>query len=193
MPANASTPCVGFGRTPLSHVVGLSEWTADVSAARCPSPDTMSTYSRNGSSGFRIGENSKLAPSCAGVHLSMIAPCGRYTNPRRAFGFATVLASTVPAGTIASSSGSANEAPAAFRNVRRCRCFRVRNMGPRKVRTKKLEVGTSQRALRTSYFQLLTSNFLQKRRAFNDAEHDRREAIVLRRSVACDLTHDRHV
>jgi hypothetical protein len=29
-PAYASTPCVDFGRTPLSHVVGLSEWMAVV-------------------------------------------------------------------------------------------------------------------------------------------------------------------
>ena len=28
---------------PLSHVVGLNEWTAVVSAARCPRPLTMST------------------------------------------------------------------------------------------------------------------------------------------------------
>ena len=33
MPAKASTPCVAFGRTPLSQVVGLSECTAVVSAA----------------------------------------------------------------------------------------------------------------------------------------------------------------
>src|SRR5439155_27192192 len=115
MPAYASTPWVGFGRTPLNHVVGLSEWTADVSAARWPRPDTTSTYSRNGSSGLRIGENSKLAPSCAGVHLSMMAPCGRYTKPRRDAGLAAVFASTVLAGTIASSSGRASDAPAAFR------------------------------------------------------------------------------
>jgi hypothetical protein len=42
-PASASTPCVAFGRTPLNHVVGLSEWTAVVSAARWPRPETTLT------------------------------------------------------------------------------------------------------------------------------------------------------
>jgi hypothetical protein len=67
---------VAFGRTPLSHVVGLSECTAVVSAARWPSPLTTFNRSRKASGGFRIGVNSKPVPSVAGVHLSMIAPCG---------------------------------------------------------------------------------------------------------------------
>ncbi len=67
-------PCVGFGRTPLSQVVGLNEWTALVSAALCPSPLTTLRRSRNGSSGFRIRVNSKPAPSVAGVHWAMTAP-----------------------------------------------------------------------------------------------------------------------
>src|SRR6476661_8862541 len=83
MPAYASGPCVGLGRTPLSHVVGLSEWTAVESAALCPRPLTTFTYFRNGSSDSRMGVNSKLGPSVFGVHLSMIAPCGMYTNASR--------------------------------------------------------------------------------------------------------------
>ena len=76
-PAYASTPCVAFGRTPLSQVVGLSECTAVVSAAACARPVMTLSWSRNGSSGLRIGENSKPAPSVAGVHAFMMAPCGK--------------------------------------------------------------------------------------------------------------------
>ncbi|MNC93386.1 hypothetical protein D3C83_100030 [compost metagenome] len=42
-PAKASIPCVALGRTPLSHVVGLSEWTALESAAAWPKP--LTTFS----------------------------------------------------------------------------------------------------------------------------------------------------
>ena len=63
-------------QTPLSQVVGLRECTAVLSAARWPSPLMMFRRSRNGSSGLRIGEISNPEPSVAGVHLSMIAPCG---------------------------------------------------------------------------------------------------------------------
>jgi len=44
--------------------------------------------------------NSNPAPSTAGVHLSMIAPCGRYTNPSRDAGSPAVLAMSVRAGTM---------------------------------------------------------------------------------------------
>ena len=67
---------LAFGRTPLNHVVGLSEWTAVVSAARWPRPLMTFSRSRNGSSGLRIGVNSNPESTVAGVHLSMIAPCG---------------------------------------------------------------------------------------------------------------------
>jgi hypothetical protein len=36
----------------------------------------MFSESRNGSSGLRIGVNSKPVPAVAGVQRSMIAPCG---------------------------------------------------------------------------------------------------------------------
>src|ERR1700733_13564190 len=98
MPAYASTPCVGLGRTPLSHVVGLSECTAVLSAARLPNPLTTFTRSRNGSSGFKIGENSNADPSADGVHLSMIAPCGTYANPIRGDPAAAVFFNKVWAG-----------------------------------------------------------------------------------------------
>src|SRR5262245_50784537 len=40
------------------------------------SPLTTQTRSRNGASGARISENSNFDPTCAGVHLSIVAPCG---------------------------------------------------------------------------------------------------------------------
>src|SRR5580658_6343658 len=88
----------------------------------------MFMRSRNGSRGFRIGENSKPAPSVAGVHLSITAPCGTYTNPRRGEGFAAVLLSAVCAGSMESSNGRASVTPTPRRNVRRGRCFFVMNI-----------------------------------------------------------------
>ena len=52
-------------------------------------------------------------------------PCGKKTPTNRLFGAAAVCASSVLAGTIASSNGSANVTPAPFRNVRRGICFFV--------------------------------------------------------------------
>src|SRR5215467_7380270 len=115
-PAYASGPCVGLGRTPLSHVVGLRECTAVESAALWPNPLTTFTYGLSGSRGFRIGVNSKSPPSVFGVHLSMIAPCGTYTKARRVPEFVAALASI--AGIIDSRNGKASVAPAPRRKVR---------------------------------------------------------------------------
>src|ERR1700704_308144 len=84
--------------------------------------------SRNGSSGFRIGENSKPSPTAFGFHASTIAPLGKKTAPKRVPGFAGVFASAVYAGTIASSSGRDTAAPMPRRNVRRAREVFVMNM-----------------------------------------------------------------
>ena len=40
-------------------------------------PVTTLSWFRNGSSGLRMGENSKPAPSVAGVHAFITAPCGK--------------------------------------------------------------------------------------------------------------------
>src|SRR5215467_6156772 len=138
----------------------------------------MSTYSRYGSSGFRIGENSKPAPSWAGVQRSMIAPCGRYTNPSREVGLAAVFASSVRAGTIASSRGSASAAPAPFRNVRRGRCFLVMNIWV---------------LIRRDDARFRRLHLLHERRALHDAEYDRRKPVILILRVGRDRADDRHV
>jgi hypothetical protein len=56
------------------------------------------------------------------------APCTISMQASRDAGAAAVFASSVLAGTIESSNGSANEAPMPFRTVRRERCFFVMNI-----------------------------------------------------------------
>ncbi len=70
-----SCPC--FGCTQLSQVAGTIACTAWLSPGLLPTPLTMVNCFWNGFSGVRIGDNSKSAPSFAGVHCSMIAPCGK--------------------------------------------------------------------------------------------------------------------
>src|SRR5262245_1311 len=73
-----------------------------------------------------MGVNSKSGPSVFGVHLSMIAPCGMYTNASRVPEL--VAACAVMAGIIDSRKGNASVAPAPCKNVRRERRFLVINM-----------------------------------------------------------------
>src|SRR6266404_5759947 len=77
--------------------------------------------SRNGSSGSRTRVSAKLAPSVAGVHLSIMIPLGTSMKDIRI----GRLASAEKAGVMASSTGSASEAPAPRRNVRRGMDFLV--------------------------------------------------------------------
>ena len=105
-----SCPC--FGCVQLSQVAGTMACTAWLSPGWLPSPLMMVSCFWYGLSGSRIGPSSKSVPSFSGVHFSMMAPCGKYMNPSFTSGFAAVLASAVPAGIIASSSGSAIIAPA---------------------------------------------------------------------------------
>ena len=56
-----------------SQILKLRSLAGDITP-RVPDSLTTSTYSRNGSSGLRMGVNSKPAPSVAGVHRSMMAP-----------------------------------------------------------------------------------------------------------------------
>ncbi len=69
-------PCVGFGRTPLSQVVGLNECTAVESAARWCSRLTMLKRLRKGSSGLVMSLNAKFLPAVVGVNRFMTMPCG---------------------------------------------------------------------------------------------------------------------
>ncbi len=64
------------GLTLLSHVPGVI---ACVGPAAClfSSPLTMVICFWNGFSGSSSGASSKLLPSVSGVHLPMIAPCGK--------------------------------------------------------------------------------------------------------------------
>src|SRR5579871_1482650 len=135
----------------------------------------MFTRSRNFSMGFRLSENSKPDPSCAGVHLSMVAPCGRYMPQKRLLGMAAVLARGVCAGIIESSSGRASETPTPRKNVRRGKCCFVTI----------LIVGPS-----------IAWCFLHphlKRRALDDPQDQIRESVVIRRCAAHYAANHWHV
>ena len=86
------------------------------------------TESRNFSSGFRISLNSKPEPVDLGVQWLGRSPIGTKTAPKRRGGFAAVCVVAVSAGTMASSSGSANVAPTPRKNVRRAKHNFVMNM-----------------------------------------------------------------
>src|SRR5215471_8293165 len=174
MPAKASGPCVGFGRMPLSQVVGLSEWTAVESAALWCSPLITFTYGRNGSSGFRMGVNSKSAPSIFGVHLSMIAPCGTYTKASRVPEFAAPCA--VIAGIIDCRKGKASVVLAPCRNVRREICLLLMN-----IFKSSIEFSCCLRFPRLEW------------RALHDVHDDRRQLVIVPGRVVHDAPHDRHV
>src|SRR6187431_2289474 len=75
------------------------------------SSDTTVSEFRNGSSGFRIGENSKSAPTVLGVQYPGRSPSGTKMAPKRVTGAAAVFTTAVKAGTIASSNGNASVAP----------------------------------------------------------------------------------
>src|SRR5436190_15706224 len=92
---------------------------------------------------------------------------------RRVFGLAAVWADGVAAGTIDSRNGSATLAPTPCRNVRRDTCFFMMNMT-----------------------RLLSSALLPlhlKRRALDDPQDDRREAIVAGRGASNDRANGRHI
>src|SRR4051794_33051251 len=79
----------------------------------------------NGVSERSVGESSVSVSEPGGVHCAMFEPIGMYTNPRRRTGLAGVAANAVMLGIMASSRGSASEAPAPRRKVRRGRAFFV--------------------------------------------------------------------
>src|SRR5687768_2600815 len=99
-------------------------------------------------------------------------------KPTLSFGAAAVCASAVPAGIMASSSGSAIVAPTPRSTVRRDRCFFVTNIVT--LLLPRVIVGWRRRAE-------------PERLAQSDAGQDRRETVVLPLRVAHDAPHGRHV
>src|SRR6186713_2656697 len=91
-------------------------------------------------------------------------------KPMRGEGAAAVCARAVPAGIIASSSGSAIVTPAPRRKVRRDKCFFVMNM----------------------CFLLLGLRVLEWC-ALHDSHNDRRKAVIVFRRIAHDFADCRHI
>ena len=79
----------------------------------------ISIRSLKAAKGSMIGVSSKLLPTAAGVHFSMIIPLGTVKNESRLAVLAAVSAGEANAGTIASNSGNASAVPAPRRNARR--------------------------------------------------------------------------
>src|ERR1700692_149578 len=133
----------------------------------------MVVWVRNCSSGFRIGVNSKSAPTVFGVQNPGRSPSGTKIAPNRRCGFAAVLARAVKAGTMESSNGSARVTPMPRRKVRRGNDILVMNMvasslffwltGP------SASGGPESRILDV----LSHLGALLKRRAVHDAQHQR--------------------
>src|SRR6185295_19984184 len=118
--ASTSSASVRLGQTPVRNPAQLTAW----SPITLPGRErvrlvTIARESLNGSSGFRIGVNSKPAPTVLGVHCCMMAPLGKYTTPKRIDGIAAAFPCGVKAGTIASRNGRAMVAPAPRKTVRR--------------------------------------------------------------------------
>ena len=72
----------------------------------------------------------KPLPTLSGTQYPGDMPWGMKVATNRGFGVAAVCASSVAAGTIASSSGRASVTPVPRRKVRRGMCFFAINMGP---------------------------------------------------------------
>ena len=64
------------GRTPDSHVPGDRAWTGPMGAWLSMFENTV-VIDLYLSSGFRMSPNSPIAPSLAGVHRFITAPCGK--------------------------------------------------------------------------------------------------------------------
>ena len=75
--ASTSSASVRFGQTPVRNPPTLTAW----SPTWLPGCDRVRFFTTtseflNGSSGFRIGVNSKPAPTFFGMNSSMMAPLG---------------------------------------------------------------------------------------------------------------------
>src|SRR5436189_4550634 len=114
------------------------------------------------------GSLSPSGPSFSGTHQPGAMPCGKKMPTKRCGRLAaTVCANAVAAGIIESSSGRPSIMPAPRRNVRRGKCFLVRNIylvSPGRGRFLRLHVHL-------------------ERFALHDVEHERRESVVAFRGV----------
>src|SRR6185503_13345884 len=144
-------------------------------------PETTVTASRNGSSGLRIGLNSKPAPVVAGVQWLGRSPIGTNTAPKRRVGAAAVRTVGVRAGTIASSSGNARVAPSPRRTVRRGSACFVMN----------IRCSLSTRHPGGFFSRALDAHL--EWYAPHDAEHNRREPVVLLLGIPGNRAHCWHV
>src|SRR5688572_359776 len=163
---------------PDSHVPGVMACTGPY-AWRFSMPLTIVRRCLNGMSGWRILPSCTRLPAARGVHSLMIAPCGKYTNSIRGVALAAVAASAVPAGSMASNSGSAIVAPMPRRNVRRFRCFFEMNMAPLRSVTYRCGIGR-QRAIRREPHLLRRDELEEHRFAFSgrpDAVDDRMDDL----------------
>src|SRR5690606_30691049 len=179
------TPVAAFlerGLTALSQVSSMIPWGFELSPPLLRRPLTTVTCSRSGARGSRMNGNSKFLPTWAGSHSSCSAPCGKYTKPRQGRAAAAVFASAVPAGIIASSNGSAIEAPAPCNSVRRDKCFRVRNIASPPVSP------LTHRRLEQAHGFALTESV-----AHDDADHYRLETVVIVLGLPDDLADRRHI
>src|SRR4051812_28942847 len=143
--------------------------------------------------------NSKLSPTVFGVQNPGRSPSGTKIAPKRRVGFgaAAVLAIAVIAGTIDSSSGSASVTPIPRRKVRLGNDILVMNMaassllGPAQPpATRALTSGGPDRRVVTFLSHL---DPLLKGRAVDDALHNRRELVIVRRAATDDRAHRGHV
>src|SRR5580658_2180786 len=140
--------------------------------------------------GCRIRENLKSLPVPSGVQNFCTAPCGKYTYPRRGLMLAAVSAHAVPAGIMASSSGSAMTAPAPLRTVRRDRCFLVRNMAWSPVLGRSTQVG---RLCRHRRRRRSGGCALAESVALHNPQYDRFELVIVVRGLVHDVAHAGHV
>src|SRR5262245_58861681 len=100
----------------------------------------------------------------------------------RTLGVATVCASAVDAGIMASSSGSPMATPAPRRNVLRDRLFFVLNMIKFSFR-----FCLTESLLRRSSFRCVRRALLPKRRALHNTHDDGRKPVAIPAGVAHDL------
>src|SRR5687768_1173661 len=133
-----------------------------------------------------MGVNSKFSPMPAGIHLSMVTPCGKKTKASRVFG--TAAAARPWAGIIDSSSGSAIVPPAPRRNVLRLRCFFVRKF---MMRSPSASCSRA-RPLDCARDRPVDGPHL-KRLAMDDTGDEGREPVLVAGGVADDGPHGRHV
>src|SRR5678816_1407093 len=127
--ARISSASVLLGQTPVRKPAALTAW----SPTWLPGCDrvrfvTIASELLKGSSGFKIGVNSKPVPTVAGVNCCMMAPFGKYTTPNRRGASPAAFTTGVNAGTIDSRNGRLIAPPITLSIVRRDSDFLVTNI-----------------------------------------------------------------